>query len=114
MLTALLFAGTFRSLTFAHTVASPTKSPAATTSLSTGKAAVKIETVAGRIVKIDMRARTFSVRRGGRSRETEGAEIIDLKAGENVNMNHIKRGGRYIVTYSGGVALNVQATRSVP
>ncbi len=74
--TALLFAGGFGSLAFAQTVASPAAAPAATMSLSTGKSAVKIETVAGRIVRIDTRARTFSVR--------SGENIIDLKAGENV------------------------------
>ena len=103
-LTALLFALALAAPALAQTAASPHSSASA--SPPGAKSPVKVGTVSGRITRLDIRARTFSVSKGG-------GQTVDLKAGENVNINLLKRGGRYVVTYSGDVAISVQATRNV-
>ncbi len=103
-LTALLFALALAAPALAQTAGSPHSSASA--SPPSAKSPVKVATVGGRITRLDTRARTFSINKGG-------GHTVDLKAGETVNMNLLKRGGRYVVTYSGDVALSVQATRNV-
>ena len=64
-----------------------------------------VETFTGRVVRMDLNAGTFTVRRHDK--------VITLNAG-GVNLKLVKRGERVIVTYSNGTALKVQATRDIP
>jgi hypothetical protein len=104
-LAAVLLSFVFALPALAQTAASPS-SAASAIPPATVESAAKVETFAGRITRLDTRAGTFSV--------TAGGKTVDLRAGENVNVNHMRKGGRYIVTYSGDVALGIRATRKVP
>ncbi len=64
-----------------------------------------VQTFTGRVVRMDLNAGTFTVRRDDK--------VITLNAG-GVNLKLVKRGERLIVTYSNGTALKVQATRDIP
>jgi hypothetical protein len=80
------------------TVPSATPSPAA---------ARPAETVTGRITRLDAKAGTFAVKVNNSTR------VIKLRAGDSVNLKKLRRGQRVTVTYSGGIATQVEATRSV-
>jgi hypothetical protein len=64
-----------------------------------------VETFTGRVVRMDLNAGTFTVRRQDK--------VITLNAG-GVDLKLVKRGERVIVTYSNGTALKIQATRDIP
>jgi hypothetical protein len=80
-----------------HTVAAADSPPSGVTA--------PVETFTGRVVKMDLNAGTFTVRRNDK--------VITLNAG-GVDLKLVKRGERVIVTYSNGTALKVQATRDIP
>lgn len=80
------------------TVPSATPSPAA---------ARPAETVAGRITQVNTKAGTFAVK------ANDSKKVTKLKAGDSVNLKKLRRGQRVTVTYSGGTATQVEATRSV-
>jgi len=79
------------------TIASPTPKAAATSS---------VPAVAGRIVRLDTRAKSFSVKPFG------SGKTVEFSAGDDVDIHQLRRGERVIVTYAAGVATRVQATRS--
>jgi hypothetical protein len=64
-----------------------------------------VETFTGRVVRMDLNAGTFTVKRDDK--------VITLSAG-GVDLKLVKRGQRVIVTYSSGTALKVRATRDIP
>ncbi len=64
------------------------------------------QTVTGRITHLDTKTGSFTVRAVG-SRKS-----VQLKAGNDVDIMQLRRGERVVVTYSGGTALKVHATRS--
>jgi hypothetical protein len=68
-------------------------------------ATAPVEIFTGRVVRMDLNAGTFTVRRHDK--------VITLNAG-GVDLKLVKRGERVIVTYSNGTALKVQATRDIP
>ncbi len=65
-----------------------------------------VETVTGRIVRLDTKTATFTVKASG-SKKT-----VHLKAGNDVDVHQLRRGERVIVTYSNSTALKVEATRA--
>ena len=79
------------------TVASATPTPGASSS---------VPTVAGRIVRLDTKAKTFAVKPFG------PGKVVQFNAGDDVDMHQLRRGERVIVTYSAGIATRVQATRA--
>jgi len=97
-----VFAAAFAIPAFAQTLA-----PEAGTAADQSHPAAAPETVTGRITKLDTKARTFSVRAGDTGR------TVDLRAIRSVNVSHLRRGERVIVTHAGGIALKVQATRDL-
>ena len=64
-----------------------------------------VETFTGRVVRMDLNAGTFTVKRHDK--------VITLNAG-GVDLKLVKRGERVIVTNSNGTALKVRATRDIP
>jgi hypothetical protein len=78
-------------------VSSPSASPTAATTA---------QTFTGRIVKLDLKAGTFTIKTFGSKKE------LQLKAGEDIDLNQLRRGQRVVVTYSGETATKVVATRS--
>ena len=79
------------------TIASPTPTPAAASSSPT---------VAGRIVRLDTKAKTFAVKPFG------SGKPVQFTAGDEVDVHQLRRGERVVVTYAAGIATRVQATRS--
>ncbi|HYB90960.1 MAG TPA: hypothetical protein VEC38_07940 [Candidatus Binataceae bacterium] len=103
---ALLFAST-AVFAFAAIVPAQTSPQAAPTpSFSKADTGQHRETVTGRVIKLDINAGTFSVRIGATG------QVVDLVAGEQVQLTRVRRGERVIVTYSGNVATKLEATRS--
>jgi hypothetical protein len=78
----------------------------AQTPASNATSAVATRIITGRIIRLDIRARTFSVKAG------DTGNVVDLKASGDLNVSELRRGERVVVTYSQSVALKVQATRS--
>jgi len=76
---------------------SPTPSPAA---------AQAGETVAGRITQVDTKTGTLTVK------ASNSEEVLKLKAADSINLHKLRRGERVAVTYSGGIATRVDASRS--
>ena len=64
-----------------------------------------VQTFTGRVVRMDLNAGTFTVKRHD--------QVITLNAGA-IDLKLVKRGERVIVTYSNGTALKVRATRDIP
>jgi hypothetical protein len=81
----------------------PLKIPSAT---PTPAAAQAGETVAGRITHVDTKGGTFAVK------SSDSEKVLKLKAADSVNLHKLRRGERVAVTYSGGTATRVEATRS--
>jgi hypothetical protein len=81
----------------AHEVAAADSPPSGVTA--------PVETFTGRVVRMDLNAGTFTVKRNDK--------VITLNAG-GVDLKLVKRGERVIVTYSNGTVLKVQATRDIP
>lgn len=79
------------------TIASPTPSAAASSS---------VPTIAGRIVRLDTNAKTFAVKPFG------SGKTVQFTAGDDVDVRQLRRGERVIVSYAAGIATKVQATRS--
>jgi hypothetical protein len=79
------------------TVASATPTPAAASS---------VPTVAGRIVRLDTKAKTFAVKPFG------SGKTVEFSAADDVDVHQLRRGERVIVSYAAGIATKVQATRS--
>jgi hypothetical protein len=96
-LAALLAVGFGVSAALVHKVAAADSAPSGATA--------PVETFTGRVVRMDLNAHTFTVRRHDK--------VIKLNAG-SVDLKLVKRGERVIVTYSNGTALKVQATRDIP
>ena len=94
---ALLLVGFGLPAALVHKVAAADSSPSGV--------AAPVETFTGRVVRMDLNAHTFTVRRDDK--------VIKLNAG-SVDLKLVKRGERVIVTYSNGTALKVQATRDIP
>ena len=78
-------------------IPSPTPSPAA---------AQAGEIVAGRITHLNAKAGTIAVK------ASDSEKVLKLKAANSVNLHRLRRGQRVAVTYSGGTATRVEATRS--
>jgi hypothetical protein len=78
----------------------PLKIPSPTPSPQAG------ETVAGRITHVDTKAGTLAVK------TSNSEKVLKLKAGDSVNLHQLRRGEQVAVTYSGGTATRVEATRS--
>src|SRR5437762_13137192 len=74
-------------------ITSPTPTPSA---------ANASQTIAGKITKVDLNARTFSVR------AADSKKAIVLKAGTEVDIEQLRRGQRVTVTHADGTALEVQ------
>jgi len=72
----------------------------------TATAASTAPTVAGRIVRLDTKAKTLAVKPFGTGK------VVEFNAADGVDMHQLRRGERVIVTYSAGIATKVQATRS--
>ena len=79
------------------TIASATPTPGASSS---------VPTIAGRIIRLDAKAKTFAVKPFG------PGKVVQFNAGDDVDVHQLRRGERVIVTYSSGIATKVQATRS--
>ncbi len=98
----LLF-GSIICLIFATPAFSQSSAASATTASANQP---QVQTITGRITKLDTKAGLFSVRAGA------SGKVVDLRADKNVDTKSLRRGERVIVTYADGVALKVQATRS--
>lgn len=77
-------------------ISSPSPSPAAEAA----------QTVTGRIIRLDLKAGTFAVKAFGSKKE------VQLKAGEGIDVQRLRRGQRVVITYSNGIATKLVATRS--
>jgi hypothetical protein len=73
-------------------------------SLNHHDAAKQLQTITGRIVRMDGKLGLISVR------ASDSGKVIDLKAGQDL-MAHLRRGERVVVSYSGKTAIRIQATR---
>jgi hypothetical protein len=75
-------------------------------SLNHHDAAKQLQTITGRIIRIDGKSGLISVRAG------DSGKVIDLKAGQDL-IARLRRGERVVVSYSGKTAIRIQATRSL-
>ena len=81
----------------------PVKIPSPTPSPAVAQAG---ETVTGRITHLNAKAGTIAVK------ASDSEKVLKLKAANSVNLHRLRRGQRVAVTYSGGTATRVEATRS--
>ena len=69
-------------------------------------AAKQLQTITGRIIRIDGQSGLISVR------ASDSGKVIDLKAGQDL-IARLRRGERVDVSYSGKTAIRIQSTRSL-
>ena len=75
-------------------------------SLNHHDAAKQLQTITGRIIRIDAKSGVISVR------ASDSGKVIDLKAGQDL-IARLRRGERVVVSDSGKTAIGIQATRSL-
>lgn len=74
-------------------------------SLNHNDAAKQLQTITGRIIRMDDKSGLISIR------ASDSGKVIDLKAGQDL-IARLRRGERVVVSYSGKDAIRIRATRS--
>ena len=74
-------------------------------SLNHHDAAKELQTITGRIVRMDIKSGLISVR------ASDSGKVIDLKVGQDL-IARLRRGERVVVSYYGKTAIRIRATRS--
>jgi hypothetical protein len=83
-----------------------TQQPSGTAaSLNQRDAAKQLQTITGRIVRMDVKSGLISVR------ASDSGKVIDLKVGQDLTAG-LRKGERVVVSYSDKTAIRIQATRS--